>query len=104
MVNSGQKTTVADRISKPSAPRVFFYHINYYYNMKMNMSEIAKRAGVNRTTLYRWKKEGVLESELAKLGVGIEPETAEKPKGILEGGDLSKIELKPLTPEQEEVY
>ena len=72
--------------------------------MKMNMSEIAKRAGVNRTTLYRWKKEGVLESELAKLGVGIEPETAEKPKGILEGGDLSGIELKPLTPEQEEVY
>ncbi len=41
--------------------------------MKINISELNRTTGISRPTLIKWKKAGLLESELAKKGFGFEP-------------------------------
>lgn len=40
----------------------------------MTKAELARKAGVDYTTIYRWDKAGKLKEELAKLGIAMEPD------------------------------
>lgn len=76
MDNEQIKTALLDLYSRQKATRLYDFYRNYYFDPEMK--QMYERGGLNRSTIYRYKK------DLGRAGIGLSSDFIEQEVQILE--------------------